>query len=124
MHDDRDSNLRELQRHLEQLGQRLPAGQTLAIEVLDVDLAGEVWPRVGTEVRIVRGRLDWPQIELRYTLSEGGRTVASGEERVSDPSYLFGGRTVHTLGALPYEKRMLSAWFRERFEAQDTAAAR
>jgi hypothetical protein len=74
---ERDRDLQELGEYLQRLGQRLPDGQTLAIEVLDVDLAGDVWPRSPHELRILRGRIDWPAIQLRYTLSADKRTVAT-----------------------------------------------
>lgn len=112
---DRERHLRELEQFLQRLGQRLPDGQTLAIEVLDVDLAGEVWPRSAREVRILRGGIDWPAITLRYALREGGKAVASGEERITDMGYLVGQRPRSTLGELPYEKRMLEDWFKQRF---------
>jgi hypothetical protein len=112
---DRDQNLRELEQFLQRLGTRLPDGQQLEVEVLDVDLAGEVWPRSAREVRILRGSIDWPAIRLRYTLREGGRVTASGEERITDMSYLVGQRPRSTLGELPYEKRMLENWFKQRF---------
>jgi hypothetical protein len=114
---DRERELQEIADHLRQLGQRLPEGQTLNIEVLDVDLAGETWPRAAGEVRILRGRTDWPTIRLRWTLQQGDRTLASGEDRVTDMSYLTGLPPNVRLGALPYEKRMLERWFGERFEA-------
>jgi hypothetical protein len=112
---ERDRNLQELEAFLQQLGQRLPDGQSLAIEVLDVDLAGEVWPRSTRELRILRGSIDWPMIRLRYTLRDGQRILADGEDRVTDMRYLAGPRPRATLGALPYEKRMLETWFKQRF---------
>jgi hypothetical protein len=114
---DRERDLQEIAAHLHKLGQRLPEGQTLRIEVLDVDLAGHVWPRGIGELRILRGRADWPAISLRWTLQQGGETLASGEERITDMNYLTGIPPSVRLGALPYEKRMLARWFGERFEA-------
>lgn len=102
--------------HLKALAKRLPASQVLRIEVLDVDLAGRLeWHR-GQEIRVLAGRADWPRITLRWQLEDGGRPVASGEDRIADMSYLETGpdRTGEALG---YEKRMLDRWFAGRFGA-------
>ncbi|MFO7640676.1 MAG: DUF3016 domain-containing protein [Candidatus Competibacteraceae bacterium] len=54
---DTERNLRVLQSHLEQQGARcLAEGETLTIEVLDVNLAGrnEWWRRAGYDLRVIR----------------------------------------------------------------------
>ena len=94
---DEQDNLKVLAAHLQALAQRqLPQGQTLSIEVLDVDLAGEARPhRGGNWVRVTRGRADWPRMTLRYTLQAAdGQTLRQGEEYLSDPSYQQRGWTV------------------------------
>jgi hypothetical protein len=110
---ERERTLQSLAQHIEALAKRLPDGQTLRVEVLDVDLAGEVWPRGAHEVRILRGRADWPHMTLRYALLDGTRTVKAGETRLTDMSYLFTTPRVQQHGDLPYEKRMLDNWFKE-----------
>ncbi len=115
----RDEVLATLADHLKQLGAKgLPAGQTLKIEVTDIDLAGHVFPRTPTEVRVLKGRADWPRIDLRYTLSEGDKVLGSGEEHLSDMNYLMN-RPYGQLASspFPYETRMLDVWFNERFAA-------
>lgn len=109
---DRERTLQTLTQHFDMLGKRLPDGQTLRVEVLDVDLAGEVWPRGVREVRVLRGGADWPHMTLRYTVLDGTRTVKAGEARLADMSYLFSQRRVAQYGDLPYERRMLDDWFR------------
>lgn len=111
---DEKANLEALGKHLEALGQRLPADQALKIEVLDVDLAGTVKP--GSEVRVVRGRADYPRIHLRYTL-RGAGVQRSGDEWVKDLDYARGPRGVQGSESLYFEKRMLDAWFKARFGA-------
>ena len=111
-----------LTRHLQQLGQtQLPASRSLAIEILDIDLAGEIrpWHRLWPDTRVMRGRVDWPRISLRYTLREGDRVVSEGKEDVADMSYLQRSqwRGIEEGSALGYERRMLSDWFHERFGA-------
>jgi len=110
--------LSEVKAHLQRLGGRfLTPGQNLTIDILDIDRAGmeEPW-RGGSmgDVRIMRG-VTPPRIKLRYVLSEKGKRVRSGEERLTDinyqmnPSARFGGdRLVH-------EKALLDDWFRRMF---------
>ena len=114
-----EDNLKALQLVLEQVGAGYVAeGQTLRIEVLDVDLAGEV--RLGRplhDVRVMRGRADWPRIELRYTLEASGAAVRSGQARVADMAYLQRLPPATSFdGPLPYERRMLDEWFRSEFK--------
>jgi hypothetical protein len=109
---DRERTLQSLGEHLQRLGQRLPMGQTLDVEVTDLELAGELEPfsRFHQDVRVLRGRADWPRISLRYTLSEGSRTLARGEADLSDPNYFYRSLRLGQQGALAYEKRMLDDW--------------
>lgn len=99
----------------QELARRLPDGQTLDIEVLDVDLAGRVPIGSVHDTRVLTGGADWPRIKLRYNLDVGG-TVQHGEETVSDMNYLqtriLGSRADEPLA---YERRMLERWFEERF---------
>jgi hypothetical protein len=116
---ERERNLALVTDHLKTLGQRLPDGQVLTIEVLDVDLAGEVWPtqRFG-EMRILRGSADWPRMHLRWTLQAGGRTLRSGDDRLSDAAYLMTSARLGMNQALAYDLRMLDDWFRKTFAAK------
>lgn len=113
-----EENLTILAGYLYKLGQSgLPAGQVLKIEVLEIDLAGTVVSTrfKGRPTRILVGGADWPQAHLRYTLEEQGRTIASGDEWISDRDYLHGPSQKPDSGSLYYEKRMLGNWFRTRF---------
>lgn len=115
----RERHLGALKSHIEQAAAPYVAdGQTLKIEVLDVDLAGETrLTRRATNLRVLKGRGDWPRIKLRYALEAGGQPLRSGEARVQDMSYLdrFAGALQDT--ALRYERRMLDEWFRDEFGA-------
>jgi hypothetical protein len=115
----REDVLKTLEERLKQLGEKkLPASQTLQIEVLDVDLAGDAFPRVALrDTRVLRGRADWPRVHLRYTLREGDKVLKSGEDRIADMNYLMGSLRASQDSPLPYEKRMLDNWFAERIVA-------
>jgi hypothetical protein len=109
---DREQTLKTLKTHFDELGARLPAPQQLSITVTDVDLAGEMdWTRGGRDIRVLRGRADWPRMTLSYVLREGERELTRGEARLSDPSYLQFGAGLQRHAPLPYEKRMIERWF-------------
>jgi hypothetical protein len=114
----RELALHEIREDLQLLGKRwLTPGQTLSIQVLDVDLAGrfEPWRRPGIyDVRIMRD-VTPPRIRLSYTLEEPGRPVRHGEETVSDIDYLSRPLLRRTGVVMPYEMAMLDDWFRARF---------
>ncbi len=113
---DRERHLDLLARHLRALGGRLPDGQTLKIEVLDIDLAGEeIFNRHLSDVRVLRGRADWPRMTLRYTLSAAGQNLKSGDEKIADMGYLMHGHYAASRDALAYELRMVDGWFDARF---------
>ena len=104
---------KDFARYFASLNKQLPAGRNLSIEVLDIDLAGQLWPRRGggEDIRIMRGGADWPQMHLRYTLEENGRVLRSGDEHLSNMNYQQRlGR--HADGdPLRYEKQMIDEWF-------------
>ena len=121
---DIEGNLNMLTQHLEKLADRyLGDGQKLSIEVLDVDLAGEVRPlgRLLQDVRVLKGRADWPRIKLRYTLESPGQEVRRNEQTLADMAYLQRLNHYPEGEALRYEKLMLDEWFTAQF---GTAGAR
>ena len=109
---DRERTLKSLADYMATLATRLPDGQTLQVEVTDVDLAGELRAGRAQELRVLRGRADWPHLDLNYTLLDGSRTVKSGQAKLADMNYQFGLRGPGLEQTdLPYEKRMLRQWF-------------
>lgn len=98
---------------LKQLSEKLPAGQVLKVEFLDIDLAGDVFPRVPVrDIRVTKGQADWPRIHLRYSIEQDGKIISSGEKKLADPNYQMSfNRYNQELYA--YEKQMLDNWFRK-----------
>jgi len=116
---DRERVLVDMTGHFNKLAAKLPAGQELKVEVLDIDLAGHVWPtHMAQDLRILNGRADWPRMQLRYTITERGQVVRSGEEHLSDMSYLHQANRIDRHDGLRYEKKMLDDWFKERIAAR------
>lgn len=115
-HWERERVLDELRHHFNKLAARLPADQQLNVEVTDVDLAGQTWPTRfrGQDIRIMNGGADWPHMTLRYTITQGGQVIKSGEEDLSDMAYQQSMSRYRGDDALRYEKRMLDQWFNNR----------
>lgn len=110
-----EATLGELRAHLEARGAKfLNDGDRLAIEVLDLDLAGsaELWRARARDVRVLRD-VTVPRIHLRYKLTRGG-VESTGEERISDLGYLRDPTRCRSGERLCYEKHMLDEWFARR----------
>ena len=116
---DRADVQRDIAQHLQSLAQRmLPSGESLKIEMLDIDLAVRVEPfrsRIGNDIRVIRD-ISWPRMELRYTLTRGDQAMPSHEERLNDLNFLSSFNRYPSGDRLRYEKAMLDRWFKERFD--------
>lgn len=112
---DRREALDRLDAHLQAWGTRhLRDGESLAIDVLDVDLAGDVRPGVRDNLRVLRGGTDGPRMHLRYEVRVGGRVIGQGEQRLSDPFYLQRHTSVRSDEPLFYERRVVDEWLATR----------
>ncbi|MDB5908278.1 MAG: hypothetical protein JWP34_2392 [Massilia sp.] len=120
---DRERILKDLSEHFGKLSARLPPGQDLRVEVLDLDLAGRLHPNFGgqQDIRVMRGGADWPHMQVRYTLEANGRVIASGEDNLSDMMYLDRINRYVDGDSLRYEKRMIDDWFTDKFAARRQA---
>lgn len=117
---DRDDLLKEMADHFIKMAERLPANQDLKIEVLDFDLAGDLRPGhyYPHDFRILKGQADWPHMKVRFTLSQDGQVIASGEEIIRDMGYMNRLNRYFTGDPLRYEKQMVDDWFRHRLAAR------
>lgn len=113
----RASALAEFDRWFAELGARyLPSGQSLRIEVLEMDLAGdfEPWRTGWQDVRFLRDTTP-PRIHLRYRLMQGDTVIRAGEERLTDMNYLSDPRGHGDSRRFVYDKLMVQDWFRKTF---------
>jgi hypothetical protein len=112
-----DQNLRSLERVvIDAAAPHVADGQTLTVDITDVDLAGYIHPgAMPRAVRLLRGGADWPRITLRWRLD--GAAPRSGQAVVQDMAYLERISPPLTGTTLTYEKRMLRDYFRSQFDA-------
>ena len=111
----RQQALDDIKEHFQKLGESLPPGRDLTIDVLDVDLAGREQPNGfgSDELRVIRGNGDWPAMRLHYKLSDHGAVIASGDAALSDRA-LHDHINVYPRDVrLPYEKQMIDEWWRK-----------
>ena len=110
---DRESMEMIFRDHLNQLASQLPSGQELKVEFIDIDLAGDVFPRVPVrDIRVMKGQADWPRMHLRYSIEQDGKVLRSGDRELSDPNYLMGSRS-YNQDLYGHDKQMLDDWFRK-----------
>ncbi|NVE01579.1 DUF3016 domain-containing protein [Massilia sp. BJB1822] len=113
---DRELILKDLREHFVKLGQNLPAGQSLKIDVSDIDLAGRLEPgRRIDDIRILNGGADWPHMALHYSLEADGTVVRSGDSQLSNMNYIQRLNRYSEGDSLRYEKQMLDDWFQATF---------
>ena len=115
---------RVLADHIATWQDRLPAGQTLRVEVLDIDLAGEIDHFHPQRIRVLGATADSPRLHLRFELRQVGRVLDAGEARLLDTGYLWRVAKRYEQRALHHERRMLDDWYDARLGASRTAALR
>ncbi|OON59711.1 hypothetical protein B0920_20725 [Massilia sp. KIM] len=110
---EREEVLKNLNDYFTKLGANLPQGQDLTIDVTDIDLAGREYPTRGSgrDLRVLKGMADWPIITLRYSLTQDGQVLRSGDAKLADMSYLQRINRWSDSDTLRYEKRMIQEWF-------------
>lgn len=117
----RNSVLDSLRDYLVSLAKdKLPQGQQLTVDVVDIDMAGrtEPWrtPNL-TNTRFIRDIYP-PKIKLRYGLRDkAGATLSAQEETLTNLNYLqLADPGYNNNDPLKYEKTLLRSWFEQRFE--------
>lgn len=107
-----DNYIQILGKILVGVGERnLRDGQSLTIQVLDVDLAGTAVPGTAIDqVRVVQS-FDWTRMHLRYELKTGDGPPVIGDEWVTSKGQTWrqGGEPLNN------ERRMLDRWFQKTF---------
>ena len=106
--------IQQLASHLRERAQkRLPAGQRLDVDIIDVQRAGNYEPWRGiafVDVRVVRD-LYPPRMTLTFKrIGADGQVIAEGERKLSDMGFLTGANATRSSDPLRYEKNMIDRW--------------
>ncbi|MCW5620611.1 MAG: DUF3016 domain-containing protein [Burkholderiales bacterium] len=114
----RTAHLEMLRKHIQQrAGRLLPEGQSLAVTITDVDMAGsfEPWRRY-YDVRIVRDIYP-PRIDLHFQLIDAtGDVVKEGERKLRDMTFMTSSAMYrYSNDVLRYEKALLDDWLERDF---------
>jgi hypothetical protein len=110
---ERKEMLDQITDHFKKLGQNLPAGENLRIEITDFDPAGRLIPsaRLGRDLRVLTGRADWPRMDLNYAIEQNGQVIKSGQSQLQDMNYQQSFNHYFDSEPLRYEKQMIDDWF-------------
>jgi hypothetical protein len=112
----RDEMLGELRQTLVELGGRyLKSGQSLNIDVLDVQRAGLFRDTTSSHTAILTPNTP-PRIDVKYTLRQSSKIVLSAHEAITDIDYFLDPSSHLSSDRLVYEKQVLQDWFRKRFQ--------
>jgi len=104
-----------LEKHFAKLAEKLPAGQTLVIEVNDLDLAGDVHHGGMRRIRIVKD-IYFPRIKFTYKLMAGEEVeLSSGKVDLKDMGFMTNSSLRYKNDSLGHEKKMLDDWFQKTF---------
>jgi hypothetical protein len=112
----RKEYLPQFKEHIEKEAESLlPAGQKLAVQVTDIDLAGDFEPWRGprfSDVRIIKD-IYIPRIALTFQLTDArGKVLKEGERKLSDMAFQMRLTSGFPDDPLRYEKSMLTDWLR------------
>ena len=122
---ERETVLETLSAHFAKLGAQLPPGQNLRIEVKDIDLAGREYPGRMNDLRIVRSSgVDWPRIDLHYTIESNGQVLRSGDAQLRDMAFMDRRGRYNDSDSLRYERRMIDDWFYSTIAPRERTARR
>lgn len=107
-----------LDKHFAKMAEDLPELQHLKVEVLNLDLAGDVhWGSIDL-IRLIKDRYP-PRMTLRYTLLDKNKAVIkSGEDKLVDFGFMTRGSLRYKRSYLGYEKQMLDRWFDDTFKSE------
>ena len=93
--------------------QRLPSGQRLDVNILDIRRAGSYEPWHGPNLQTTRIIRDVypPRMTLDVRLTDAsGNVIAQGQRKLSDTAFLMSDSSTLNSDPLRFEKRMIDRW--------------
>ncbi|SEL20546.1 Protein of unknown function [Roseateles sp. YR242] len=119
---DRRNAMKQIEEHLkQQAGRELP-GKQLKIVFTDIDLAGELEPRVSANrVRVMRS-ITIPRMEFTYTLTENDKVLSEGKAVINDMNYQSSMNRYFDSEPFRFEKKLLDDWMAKELLHKDRLA--
>jgi len=105
------------EKHFAKLAKKLPAKQTLKINITNVDLAGDV--DIGSSINRIRILTDlyFPSMTFSYQLLDADNNIIkSAEVNLKDMGYLYHNNLRYGNGSFGYDKKMIAGWFNKTFK--------
>jgi len=105
------------EKHFAKLAEKLPAEQTLKIEITDVDLAGDV--NIGSLVNRIRIITDlyFPSMKFSYQLINADKSVVkSADVSLKDMNFMYVNNFRYRNQSFSYDKKMIADWFNDTFK--------
>lgn len=103
-----------------QAAKALKNGQSLNIQFIDIDLAGDIEPSTRSNMMDVRVIKDLypPRLKFTYQLKDSqGNTIKTGEENIRDIGFLMGSQ-INTTDTLRHEKKLFERWLKEAIKSE------
>lgn len=102
-----------IEKHFTKIAKKLPEEQRLNIEILDIDLAGDIKMFDARLIRLVKGHQP-PRIAFKYQLIDKSKTVIkAGEENIRDASFMNTISSRYKNSAFGFEKSLLDKWYKK-----------
>jgi hypothetical protein len=111
----RERTFKVLEKHFIKLAKSLPQNQTLKVDILNIDLAGEINFKNTRQIRILREPY-FPRMNLSYQLiGDDNEIVKSGSEKLTSLNFMQSNNLRYSSESLGHEKKMLDKWFKREF---------
>ena len=104
-----------LKKHFIKLAADLPQNQILKVDILNIDLAGEINFAGARQIRILREPY-FPRVSLSYQLIEDNDAIVMlGSDKLKSMNFLQSSNLRYQSESLGHEKKMLDVWFQREF---------
>ena len=102
---------KEINAHMNDLSQQLPAGYKLSLDVYQVDLAGRIETVHSQRIRVVKD-MYYPNMAFNFKLvDKSGQLVLTDKAKIKGRNFLLNTSMRSINESFKYEKKMLSDWF-------------
>lgn len=112
-----------IEKQLKKLAKKLPEDNILKVDVIDIDLAGDIRLIDARSIRVVKEPLA-PRLKFTYQLlDKNNKVIKAGEENIRDASFLMHQSIRYRNESFGHEKKLLARWFRDTFKQLKVKAA-